>query len=128
MDHRSGIKALKEMFRPPGRPNSTEQALQRIEQTLQQQNLKINVLIRMGVKLMSDLSDAIDAAEAAATADADANNAAAALLVSLSDMLKDALANGTPEEQVARVRSFTDALNQRSADLAAAVVANTPAA
>jgi len=125
------MKRIKPATPAPRKPNYkdlVQQALSRIERTQQQHSLILSALNRGVTKLMSDLSDAIDAAEAAATADADANNAAANLLTQLNDMLKAAIANGTPAEQVARVRAFTEALNQRSADLASAVVANTPAA
>jgi len=70
----------------------------------------------------------MDRAEAAATANSQADDAAEKLLVTISQMLKDAAANGTDPAMVARVTALADSINSRSAQLGTAVTANTPSA
>lgn len=90
-------------------------------------DLILGILIKMEHR-MSDLTDKLDAAEAAAKADADAENAVMTLLTTLSAQIAT-LKNGvTDPAALARIQALADTTNQRAAALAAAVVANTPAA
>lgn len=86
------------------------------------------ILKKLG-QIMTALTDAMDQAEAAATANTSADDAAEALLVSIAKMLKDSLAAGGADPALtARLTALSNTLNARAAQLAAAVVANTPAA
>ena len=79
--------------------------------------------------IMSQLTDSLDRAEAAAAANSQADDAAEKLLVSISQMLKDALASGGDQAAIIdRVNAIADGINSRSAQLGNAVAANTPAA
>ena len=100
------------------RDAETDRALERI----------LGTLARLEQHLMSKLTDALDAAEAAAKADADAQNATMNLLAALSAQIADLKVNSTDAATIARIQALADATNQRAAALAAAVVANTPAA
>jgi hypothetical protein len=82
----------------------------------------------LGDDLMSALTDALDFAEQTASEDTAADESAKALLITLSDMVK-ALGNGVNDPAlVARITALGDGIKSRAASLAAAVVANTPAA
>ena len=77
---------------------------------------------------MSELTDAMDRAEAAAKANSEADDSAEKLLVTIAQLLKNTATGGTDPAMVSRVNALADALNSRSAQLGAAVVAGTPAA
>ena len=79
-------------------------------------------------KIMSELTDAMDRAEAAAKANSEADDSAEKLLVTIAQLLKNTATGGTDPAMVSRVNALADALNSRSAQLGAAVVAGTPAA
>lgn len=81
----------------------------------------------IGEEIMTELSDAVDSIEAGAEADGNADNAAMAMLVKLSDLVKATAANGTDPAMVARVNAVAAAMKSRAQALADAVVANTPA-
>ena len=86
------------------------------------------ILEKLG-RIMTALTDAMDQAEAAATANTSADDAAEALLVSIAQMLKDSLAAGGADPALtARLTALSNTINARATQLAAAVVANTPAA
>jgi hypothetical protein len=104
------------------------QRLDRIEAKIDLLYGQTRSIIHLEKHIMSQLTDALDQAEAAATANSQADDAAEALLVSISQMLKDAVANGTPAEQIARVSALASGLSARAAQLGTAVAANTPAA
>ncbi len=76
--------------------------------------------------IMSAESDALDQAEAAAKANSAADDSAEALLVTISQMIRDLQQNQTDPATAARINALATALNGRSSQLAAAVVANTP--
>jgi hypothetical protein len=103
------------------------QVLMRIENTQKLHTLYLKVLLKIGIKLMSQLSDAIDRAEAEALVDANANSAVLGLLTALTNQLAEALANGTPAEQVARIDAITSAWAARNAEMTAAALAGTGA-
>ncbi len=76
---------------------------------------------------MAAIDDVLAQAEAAARANSEADDAAEALLIAISKMIADLKAAGTDPATIARIQALADALNARAAQLAAAVVANTPA-
>ncbi len=76
---------------------------------------------------MAAIDDVMAQAEAAARANSEADDAAEALLIAISKMIADLKAAGTDPATIARIQALADALNARAAQLAAAVVANTPA-
>jgi hypothetical protein len=77
---------------------------------------------------MSDLSDALDKAEAAAKANSDADDSAEALLVTLAQLIAGLKSGTTDPAQLARIAALSDALTARAGQLSAAVVAGTPQA
>lgn len=102
--------------------------LDRIEWKIDYLHGELRSIIFKENAIMSALTDAMDRAEAAATANSQADDAAEKLLVTISQMLKDAAAGGTDPAMVARVTALADSINNRSAQLGTAVAANTPAA
>lgn len=78
--------------------------------------------------LMSQLDDALTAAEASAKANTDAEDAVIALLGTLSTQIADLKAGTTDAATIARITALSDGLKAKADALAAAVVANTPAA
>ncbi len=94
------------------------------QQLLQQ----IGVIIEKENKIMTAVTDALDAAEAAATANSKADDAAEALLISISAMVSDLKNNQTDPATVDRINALATAINDRAAKLGVAVVANTPTA
>lgn len=78
--------------------------------------------------IMAAIDDALAQAEAAAKANSDADDAAEALLITISKMIADLKAAGTDPATLARIQALSTALSGRAAQLSAAVVANTPAA
>ncbi len=105
----------------------TNTTLKRIERKL---DLALTLLLQVrqgeGI-IMSAIDDVLAQAEAAARANSEADDAAEALLVAISKMIADLKATGTDPATIARIQALADALNARAAQLAAAVVANTPA-
>lgn len=91
-------------------------------------NAKLDLIINQEFFIMSQLTDALDQAEAAAAANSAADDAAEALLISLAKMIADLKASGTDPATVARITALSNALTSRAAQLGAAVVAGTPAA
>lgn len=88
----------------------------------------LDYIIQQEFFIMSQLSDALDQAEAAAKANSDADDAAEKLLISLAQMITDLKAAGTDPATVARITALSQALTTRASALSAAVVAGTPAA
>lgn len=78
--------------------------------------------------IMSAIDDQLTQAEAAAKANSDADDAAEALLVTISKMVADLKAAGTDPATLARITALSTSLTDRASRLSAAVVANTPAA
>lgn len=70
------------------------------------------------------MANELDALEAQVTTVVDAEDSAIALLQGLFQKLQDAINSGNP----ARIQAVTDALKAKTDALAAAIVANTPAA
>ena len=89
---------------------------------------KLNLILHKEDHIMSVVTDALDQAEAAATANASADDSAEKLLVALSQQIADLKTNTTDPATVARISALATAINSRAAQLAAAVVAGTPAA
>lgn len=77
---------------------------------------------------MTAIDDVLTKAEAAAKADSDAENAAETLLTTLSAQIAALKQDGSDPATVARIQALADGLTAKAAALAAAVVANTPAA
>jgi hypothetical protein len=88
----------------------------------------LSLFLRKENIIMSDLTDALDKAEANAKAESDAEDAVVALLTTLSAQIAALKAGGTDPATVARITALSDALKARATQLGAAVVANTPAA
>lgn len=88
----------------------------------------LSLVLRKEDMIMSIESDALDKAEAAALANSSADDAAEKLLVSISAMVADLKTHQSDPTTAARITALADALSARSAQLGAAVVANTPAA
>lgn len=88
----------------------------------------LSLVLRKEDMIMTIESDALDKAEAAAKANSDADDAAEKLLISISAMVADLKNHQTDPATATRIQALADALGQRSAQLSAAVVANTPAA
>lgn len=89
---------------------------------------KLNLIIHQEYIIMSQLTDALDQAEAAAAANSAADDSAEALLINLAKMIADLKASGTDPATVARITALSTALSDRAGRLAAAVVAGTPSA
>lgn len=88
----------------------------------------LGLLVRMDRFIMTQISDVLDQAETNAHANADAEDAAMALLLALSQAIADLKAAGSDPATVARIQALSDGLRAKAEALAAAVVANTPAA
>lgn len=78
---------------------------------------------------LTELEDKVTALETKVAAEGDVITSAETLLTSINQMLKDALAGGgSPAAVVARVQALADSVDAKTAELAASVAANTPAA
>ena len=77
---------------------------------------------------MSELTDALDRAEAAAKANSDADDAVESLLTTLAQQIAALQTSQTDPATVTRITALADAINNRASQLSAAVVAGTPAA
>lgn len=106
---------------------STRQILQRVERTQQVHSLYLRVLFRNGRNIMSAISDAVDELVAEAESDRNANTAILAAHASLRALLDEALANGTPAEQVAKIRQVSAEWKARNQEIVDAALAGTPA-
>lgn len=89
---------------------------------------RLDLILEKEDYIMSAIDDALTQAEAAAKSNSDADDAAEALLVSISKMIADLKAAGTDPATLARITALSTALSSRAAQLSAAVVAGTPAA
>lgn len=98
--------------------------LHAVEESNKRMEAKIDFLISKTEKFMSTLSQQLLDLQAAAAADTNAENSAITLLNGLSAQLKAAASTG----DLAAVEQIAQQLDTNSAALAAAVVANTPAA
>jgi hypothetical protein len=78
--------------------------------------------------IMSALDDALTQAETAAKANSDAEDAVETLLTTLSTQIANLKTTGTDPATIARIQALATALTAKASTLAAAVVANTPAA
>ena len=78
--------------------------------------------------IMSALDDALTSAEAAAKQNSDAEDAVETLLTTLSSQIAALKTAGTDPATVARIQALSTALTAKASALAAAGVANTPAA
>ena len=86
---------------------------------------KLDLVIAKENAIMSTLTDALDAAEAAAKANSDADDAAENLLKTIAAMVADLKNNQTDPATVERISALASALNTRASQLSTAVVANT---
>lgn len=105
-----------------------KQQLDRIERKLDVLLGGEAVILKNQETIMSAITDALDRAEAAAKDNADAEDAVIALLGALSSQIADLKANVADPAAVARIQALADAVNAKKDALAAAIVANTPAA
>jgi hexokinase len=106
--------------------------LDRIEHKLDRVLWKLNqvqqVLERTEREVLVAYEAELAAAEAAAKANSDAEDSAEGLFKQLADIIA-LLKQGTSDPATAaRIQALADSINARAAQLAAAVVANTPAA
>jgi|SRR5580765_511244 len=102
--------------------------LNRIEDKLDRVlNLLFKVLHK-GNEIMGQLEDVLAQAETNAKANSDAEDAVEALLNTLSQQIAALKLTTTDPATITRVQALADGLKARAAQLAAAVVANTPAA
>jgi len=88
----------------------------------------LTVALEMDWEIMSAIDDVLAQAEAAAQENSDAEDAAMSLLVALAKAIADLKAAGTDPATLARIQALSDTLKAKAAQLAAAVVAGTPAA
>jgi hypothetical protein len=86
------------------------------------------IALEMDWQIMAAIDDVLAQAESAAKDNADAEDAAMSLLTALAKAIADLKAAGTDPATVARIQALSDGLKAKAAALAAAVVANTPAA
>lgn len=89
---------------------------------------KLDLILDKENTIMSLETDALDQAEAAATANSAADDSAEKLLITISKMVADLKANATDPATVARITALATAINSRAKQLGDAVAANTPAA
>lgn len=75
---------------------------------------------------LSELEDKVAALEASVTDENTVIDGATTLLTELSQLLKDALNAGAPQEVINRVATIVNAIDVKKQALADAVVANTP--
>lgn len=95
---------------------------------LDEMSKKLDLILNKEDKIMSAMTDALDQAEINAKANSDADDSAEKLLIALSAQIADLKTNSTDPATVTRITALSDALKARSAQLGAAVAANTPAA
>jgi hypothetical protein len=107
--------------------NTLIKALSRIEGKLDSLITNSRNLFKGELIIMSQLTDALDFAEAAATEDASADESAKGLLIALSEMVAKLKDGSTDPATVARITALASGIKERAGSLAAAVVANTPA-
>lgn len=88
----------------------------------------LSLVLQREEYIMSQLTDALDQAEAAAKANSDADDSAEKLLIKLAAMIADLKTQTTDPVTVARITALSTALNSRAAQLGVAVVAGTSAA
>lgn len=89
---------------------------------------KADLIIKNQETIMSALDDELTKAEAAAKANSDADDAVEALLITLSTQIANLKTTGTDPATITRIQALSTALAAKASTLAAAVVANTPAA
>ena len=89
---------------------------------------KLDLILNKEDEIMSIETDALDQAEAAATANAQADDSAEQLLITLSKMVADLKTSTTDPAVVARITALANAISGRAKQLGDAVAANTPAA
>lgn len=99
-----------------------------IESLLREVLQKLDLVLSNQEIIMAQIDDELAAAEAAAKANSDADDAAEALLVTISKMVADLKANATDPATITRIQALSAAISSRASQLSAAVVANTPAA
>jgi hypothetical protein len=107
--------------------NVTQQGAEAPPWALQILNM-LGVIIQKENSIMSAQTDALDQAEAAAAANSAADDAAEALLVTLSGLVRDLSNNQTDPATVDRINALAAAINDRANKLGAAVAAGTPSA
>ena len=87
----------------------------------------MGLILQRELKIMSQLTDALDAAEAAAKANSDADDSAEKLVLDLTALISTLKSTGTDPATVQRIDALTTALRARAAQLGAAVAAGTAA-
>jgi phosphoglycerate dehydrogenase-like enzyme len=111
-----------------GQDRQYDQILQGIK-AVQNQLGDLVRLEKTEITTLTELEDKVTALEQKVAAENTVIDSAKALIVQENQLLKDALAaGGTNAAVVARVQALADSIDAKSTDLAAAVVANTPAA
>lgn len=101
---------------------------EKLEQILQQLN-RLTKATQQEESQLSDLTDAIDALEQKTSAESNQITAGEGLLSQISQLYKDALAAGGDQAAiVARIQAVNAAVDAKTSEFAAAIVANTPAA
>lgn len=89
---------------------------------------KLDLVLQKEDKIMSAQTDALDQAEAAATANSNAADSAEALMLELVRLYNEAAANSSDPAVTSRIAALSTALTNRAGRLSDAVVANTPVA
>lgn len=94
-----------------------------------QQLTRLTTADQQEAQAMSALEDQVTALEAKTKAESDAITAGEGLLSQISQLYKDALAaGGNSDAIVARIQAVNLAVDAKTSEFAAAIVANTPAA
>jgi hypothetical protein len=88
----------------------------------------LGLALKLDIVIMTAVDDVLTQAETAAHANSDAEDAVMVLLTTLSKAIADLKAGSTDPAVVARIQALADSLTAKAAALAAATVANTPAA
>jgi len=95
---------------------------------LTEMNQKLDQIVQGELKIMSQLTDALDQAETAAAANSAADDAAEQLLIALSAAIADLKTQTTDPATIARINTLATTIKERAERLGVAVAANTPAA
>lgn len=106
----------------------TQEKLEHIDRKLDRMIDMIGQVRTKEDKIMSAITDAVDKMEAAAAANSNADDAAEAMLITLSQQIADLKLGTSDPATIARIEALADAVNARASHLAAAITAVPPAA
>jgi hexokinase len=84
---------------------------------------KLGLIVQGEEKLMSEITDALDKAEAAAKANSEADDSAEQLITTLSGLVAQLKTQTTDPATATRINALADALTARAAQLGTAVAA-----